>query len=433
MQTKHGLEIEDIRPDSRAAGSGLMRGDVILSVNSHKLHDPVDFMFYSSEDRLTIELKRDGIVKNLRLTRESGKDIGIVFKPFRVMQCRNNCIFCFVNQLPRGLRKTLYVKDEDYRMSFLYGNYITLTSLSAEDRRRISEQRLSPLYISVHSTDKTIRNRLLGNAKAPDIIKELKFLTDNKIRLHAQIVLCPGHNDGEELSKTINDLYRFYPYILSIAVVPVGLTMHRRQTLQPVEKENAKAALQLIKSFQKRFMKKHGDPLVYGADELYIKAETSFPSLREYGELPQIENGVGMVPQFMNQVRKFKFPKTTCPKRKALTFTGISFYPFLQKFTGRLAEKEAFEIDVVPVENRFFGNSITVTGLLTGRDVIRELSDRMDSHEIILVPDVVLKSGEDIFLDDISLGDMEKSLGTPVRKISSTPDGLISGICGNGL
>jgi putative radical SAM enzyme (TIGR03279 family) len=433
MQTKHGLEIEDIRPDSRAAGSGLMRGDVILSVNSHKLHDPVDFMFYSSEDRLTIELKRDGMVKNLRLTRESGKDIGIVFKPFRVMQCRNNCIFCFVNQLPRGLRKTLYVKDEDYRMSFLYGNYITLTSLSAEDRRRISEQRLSPLYISVHSTDKTIRNRLLGNAKAPDIIKELKFLTDNKIRLHAQIVLCPGHNDGEELSKTINDLYRFYPYILSIAVVPVGLTMHRRQTLQPVEKENAKAALQLIKSFQKRFMKKHGDPLVYGADELYIKAETSFPSLREYGELPQIENGVGMVPQFMNQVRKFKFPKTTCPKRKALTFTGISFYPFLQKFTGRLAEKEAFEIDVVPVENRFFGNSITVTGLLTGRDVIRELSDRMDSHEIILVPDVVLKSGEDIFLDDISLGDMEKSLGTPVRKISSTPDGLISGICGNGL
>jgi putative radical SAM enzyme (TIGR03279 family) len=433
MQTKHGLEIEDIRPDSRAAGSGLMRGDVILSVNSHKLHDPVDFMFYSSEDRLTIELKRDGMVKNLRLTRESGKDIGIVFKPFRVMQCRNNCIFCFVNQLPRGLRKTLYVKDEDYRMSFLYGNYITLTSLSAEDRRRISEQRLSPLYISVHSTDKTIRNRLLGNAKAPDIIKELKFLTDNKIRLHAQIVLCPGHNDGEELSKTINDLYRFYPYILSIAVVPVGLTMHRRQTLQPVEKENAKAALQLIKSFQKRFMKKHGDPLVYGADELYIKAETSFPSLREYGELPQIENGVGMVPQFMNQVRKFKFPKTTCPKRKALTFTGVSFYPFLQKFTGRLAEKEAFEIDVVPVENRFFGNSITVTGLLTGRDVIRELSDRMDSHEIILVPDVVLKSGEDIFLDDISLGDMEKSLGTPVRKISSTPDGLISGICGNGL
>ncbi len=314
-----------------------------------------------------IEVKRDGKKMNLHVVREDSREFGIDFKPFRIMTCRNNCIFCFVKQLPRGLRKTLYVRDEDYRMSFLYGNYITLCNLSKEDRKRIVEQRLSPLYISVHSTNRAVRNKLLGNAKGPDILKELKFLTDNKVRLNVQIVLCPDYNDGKELHNTISNLYRFYPYVLSVAVVPVGLTIHRKQNIRPVMKEDAENAIQIIESFQKRFMKKHGNPIVYAADELYLKAERTFPPLREYGELHQIENGVGMVPLFISQARKLKISRTLPRKRKFITFTGVSFYPFLKKFADRLAEKENLHVDVCPVENHFFGSSITVGGLLTGQ------------------------------------------------------------------
>ncbi|MEW6213856.1 MAG: DUF512 domain-containing protein [Nitrospirota bacterium] len=432
MQAKNGIEIDSIHPGSPAEKSGLLTGDILLSINSHKLRDPIDFVFYSADDDLDIEVERERKKISAHIVRKEGEEFGIDFKPFKVMQCKNNCIFCFVKQLPKGLRKTLYVKDEDYRMSFLYGNYITLSNLSKEDRRRIVEQRLSPLYISVHSTNRALRNRLLGNAKVLDILKELKFFTDNKIRFHTQIVLCPGYNDGKELYKTISDLYRFYPYVLSIAVVPVGLTKHRRHPIRPVEKEEARDTIRIIKSFQKRFRKKHGDPIVYGADELYIKAEQPFPSLKDYGDMPQIENGVGMVPLFLSRAKKFRIPKSLSRKKRFITFTGLSFYPFLKRFIEKLSEKENLDIDVIPVENRFFGVSITVTGLLTGRDVIRALSERIGDHEIILVPDTVLKNGEDIFLDDITLKDMEDTLGIPARKIKSTPDGLIQGITGEG-
>jgi putative radical SAM enzyme (TIGR03279 family) len=427
MRTEHGLTIENIKPGSLAEKSGLLLGDMILSVNSHRLRDPIDFVFHSADDRLSIEVKRDGKKIDLKVDRGDSREFGVDFKPFRIMTCRNNCIFCFVKQLPKGLRKTLYVKDEDYRMSFLYGNYITLCNLSKEDRKRIVEQRLSPLYISVHSTNRAVRNKLLGNAKGPDILKELKFLTDNKVRLNIQIVLCPDYNDGKELYHTISNLYRFYPYVLSIAIVPVGLTIHRKQNIKPVRKEDAENAIQIIESFQKRFMKKHGNPIVYAADELYLKAERAFPPLREYGELHQIENGVGMVPLFMSQARKLKISRTLPRKRKFITFTGVSFYPFLKKFIDRLAEKENLHVDVCRVENHFFGSSITVGGLLTGRDVIRTILDRTDGHDVIFVPDVVLDR-EDRFLDDIALKDLETALNISARKVISTPEGLVRGI-----
>jgi putative radical SAM enzyme (TIGR03279 family) len=348
------------------------------------------------------------------------------------MTCKNNCIFCFVKQLPKGLRKTLYIKDEDYRLSFLYGNYITLSNLSKEDKSRIIEQRLSPLYISVHTTNRTLRNRLLGNAKAPDILKELKSFSDKKIRFNIQIVLCPDYNDGKELERTLGDLYKFYPYVLSIAVVPVGLTMYKKHNIRPVEKADAEHAIKIIETYQKRFKKKYGNPVVYGADELYLKSGIPFPPLKEYGSLHQIENGVGMIPLFINQAKKIKLPKTLQRKKKFLTFTGQSFYPFLKTFIARLTEKENLNIiDVVPVENRFFGLSITVTGLLTGRDIIKTLLDRIEGHEMILLPDVVLNE-ENRLLDNITLNDIEEALGIPARKIKSTPEGLIKGITEGG-
>jgi putative radical SAM enzyme (TIGR03279 family) len=301
--------------------------------------------------------------------------------------------------------------------------------LGKEDRKRIVEQRLSPLYISVHSTNRTLRNKLLCNAKGPDILKELKFFADNKIRLHTQIVLCPGYNDGKELSKTIRDLYGFYPYVSSIAVVPVGLTTYRKLTIKPVDKREARDALKVIESFQKRFKKKHGDPIVYGADELHIKAESPLPPLKDYKDFPQIENGIGLVPQFMNRIKKFIIPKSLPRNKKFLTFTGLSFYPFLKKFI-KLLEIEGIQIELIPVENRFFGPSVTVTGLLTGRDVIRTLLDKITTQEMILVPDIVLKDREDMFLDNTSLRDMGEALNISVKKIDSTPEGLVHGISG---
>ncbi len=429
MQSENGIQIDRVCPGSQAERLGLLPGDILVSVNSQKLRDPVDFMFYGADDSIEIAVKRNGINLSLRAEREEGREFGVDFRPFKPITCNNNCMFCFVKQLPKGLRKTLYVKDDDYRMSFLFGNYVTLTNLKKEDKKRIVEQRLSPLYVSIHATSKNVRSKLLGNAKAPDILDELKFLADNKIRLHTQIVLCPGHNDGKELSKTIHDLHCFYPYVSSVAVVPVGLTMYRRQNIMPVEKEDAKEALKIIESFQKRFKKRHGDPLVYGADELYIKSEIPFPPLKDYGDFPQIENGVGMVALFMNCIKKVKIPKLLPRKRRFLTITGMSFYPFLKKFL-KLLNTEGINIDILPVENKFFGTSVTVAGLLTGRDIIKTLLDKTDSKDVVLLPDVVLREGENVFLDDITLKDMEEALGTSVKKIESTPEGLIKGIVG---
>jgi putative radical SAM enzyme (TIGR03279 family) len=427
MRSEQGVLIECIHPGGLAETSGLRAGDMLLSINSHKLRDAIDFIFYSADEDLTIQARRDGKDMTFQVVRKRGKEFGIDIKPFKVMTCRNNCIFCFVKQLPKGLRKTLYVKDEDYRMSFLYGNYITLSNMTRDDKKRIVEQKLSPLYISVHAINRSVRNRLLGNSKSPDILKELKFFADNKIRFNVQIVLCPGYNDGRELRETLSGLYKFYPYVLSVAVVPVGLTAFRRQHIPPVGKEDAENALKIIESFQKRLIKKHGNPVIYGSDELYLKAGRPFPSLKVYGELHQIENGVGMVPLFLNQAKRFRFQKTSQVKKKFLTFTGLSFYPFLKKFIERLSEKENLRIDILPVENRYFGTSITVAGLLTGRDVIKTALDKVDGHEVILVPDVVL-DGENRFLDDITLNDVEEALGIRSKRIESTPEGLARGL-----
>ena len=427
MHPEHGLTIEAVQPGSPAEKTGLRSGDILLSANSRILRDPIDFTFYSADESLDITVKRDGKKMHIKYAKQEGEDFGVDFKPFKIMTCRNNCIFCFVKQLPKGLRKTLYVKDEDYRMSFLYGNYITLTNLTKEDKKRIVEQRLSPLYISVHTTSRELRNRLLGNAKAPDIMKELKFFTDHKIRLNIQIVLCPEYNDGKELRQTLSNLQKFYPYVLSIAVVPVGLTSYRKHTIRPVERADAENAIAIMESFQKRLLKKHGNAVIYGADELYLKAGRPFPPLKEYGDLHQIENGVGMIPLFLHQAKKLKVPKNLPRRKKFLTFTGQSFYPYLKKYVERLSEKENLLIDTVPVENRFFGSLVTVTGLLTGRDVIKTIIDRTDGYETILVPDVVLDS-EDRFLDDVTLPDMEEALKIPVKKIPAEPDGLIKGI-----
>lgn len=429
MHKDNGAEIETVRPDSRAQHAGITPGDIILSVNGHRVKDNIDFMFYKNDgNELDLYIKKKDKRLTFRLQAEEGQDTGIEIKSPKIKTCTNKCVFCFVNQLPKGLRRTLYIKDEDYRLSFLYGSYITLTNLSQQEKERIVAQRLSPIYISVHTTNTELRKLMLGNSKAGDVMKEISFFKENRIKMHCQIVLCPEFNDSKELQQTIRDLYKFYPFVASVAVVPVGLTAHRKTgaRLRPFEKNDAVMALEIIKPFQKRFLKKHGDALVYGADELYIKAEADFPQLSEYGELPQLENGVGLVPSFINQARKIKIPQTAA-KGRFLTFTGQSFYPYLLKFIERL-RKNNIDIEVLPVENTFFGKSVTVTGLLTGRDILRKLSDIIKKDDTLLIPDIVMRDGDGVLLDDISQQDFDEVLGIKSLVIPSTSRGIINAV-----
>ncbi|MDA8091677.1 MAG: DUF512 domain-containing protein [Nitrospiraceae bacterium] len=433
QREKTGVEIESVTAGSLAAKAGISAGDTLISINGNRISDLIDFFFHKDDCALEMEFRKAGRVL---LEVPEGGETGISLKHFPVKRCGNRCTFCFVSQLPKGMRKSLYLKDEDYRMSFIYGNYITMANLTDNDKKRIATQRLSPLYISIHSTDDAIRKLLLGNPAAPDIMKDLRFFRDNKLRAHTQIVLCPGINDGKSLAKTISDLYSFYPYVMSIAVVPVGLTAFSKSRLKPVGKEEAADALTIIDRFQKRFRKKHGENIVYGADELYIKAGgVPLPPLSEYGDLPQIENGVGLVPLFMHEAKRIymheaKKPGHAAPSgKKYLTFTGTSFYPYLAKFIDKL-KKQGHHITPVPVENRFFGPSVTVTGLLTGRDALKSLEDFAPSHDILLVPDTVVREGEDIFLDDVAVTDMEAALGIKSKLISATPQGLLEAVSG---
>lgn len=431
VKNKHGATIEAVLPESPADRAGLRQGDVLAVLNGQGISDVIDYMFAKDASELDLVFFRRGRKHKALIALEEGEDPGVKLKQFKTMTCKCKCVFCFVAQLPRGLRKTLYVRDEDYRMSFLYGNYITLCNLSAEDKRRIARQRLSPLYISVHTTNRTLRGMMLGTPRPLDIMKELKFFKDNKIRMHTQVVLCPGLNDGAELKRTIRDLYSHYPYVVSIAIVPVGLTAHRKTDVRPVEKEDAGQALDITTAFQKRFRKKHGDSIVYAADELYIKAGRPLPPLKEYGDLHQLENGVGMVQLFMSQAKRIKPPSPpTSGGGKYLALTGVLFYPYLKKFTDRLA-KTGIDITPAPVRNTFFGDSITVTGLLTGRDVLKSLQDTAGEYDTLLIPDVVLKESGDVFLDDVSVNDIETALDMKTKVIESTPEGLMEGISGD--
>ncbi|MFO0752635.1 MAG: DUF512 domain-containing protein [Thermodesulfovibrionales bacterium] len=440
-----GVEVEQVLRGSLAEKAGVLPGDRLIALNGHRVRDSIDLMFYGSEPEPVFLVGRGGEQLSLAasldgpedaLQGEDRGDPGIVLKPFKIRACRNNCLFCFVSQLPKGMRKTLYVRDDDYRMSFLFGSYITLTNLTDADRQRIVAQRLSPLYISVHSADAAVRNRLLGNQKAADVMKELRFLAGHRIRMHTQIVLCPGINDGRDLSRTISDLFRFYPYVLSIAVVPVGLTGHRKKAIPSVEREDAEKALDIIHKFQARFRRKHGECVVYGADELYIKAGREFPPLAEYGDLPQLENGVGLVPLFLHEAKRIRVPQRAQEaegkkeeKRRFVTFTGASFYPFLSRFVEKV-RRSGIDIEAVEVVNSFFGESVTVAGLLTGRDVIRSLSGAVRKGDVLLVPDVVLRTGDEIFLDDVTVRDMEEVLGVRAVVVPSTPEGLVDAVAG---
>ncbi len=418
--------IEKIKTDTLAERAGLKTGDRIISINNNKINDVIDLLFFGSESLLRIKIKRGDRIKELEIERKDGEELGIEVSPFPIRRCRNRCIFCFVDQLPRGLRRSLYIKDDDFRLSFLHGNFVTLTNLKDEDRNRIRQQCLSPLYISVHHTDRKKRNFLLGNPDAHDIMKEIKGLAEAKIKMHCQIVLCPGYNDGADLKKTIRDLIKLYPHVSSIAVVPVGLTRYNKSSLRPVEKEDALKAIEIIESIDRPFKKRYGKHIVHGADELYIKAGIPLPGVKRYEGFPQIENGVGLVTLFLHKAKRLKPPKNPSKKR-FVTFTGESFYNFLLPHVEQF-KKEGINLELFQIKNRFFGDTVTVTGLLTGRDIIEALADKVEKGDYLLIPDVTTRDGGDEFLDGLTVNDIAKALSVKALKIESSPEGLIKAL-----
>lgn len=420
------LRIDSVTPGSIADELGVSAGDRLLAVNGRPLRDLIDYSYYTaSEEELMLEIEKpDGELWELEVERQADEPLGLTFSAPDPARCSNNCIFCFVHQLPKGLRKPLYVKDEDYRLSFLNGNYVTLANLKASALKRIIEQRLSPLYISVHATNPALRERLLGKSGIPPVLGQLQQLAAARIVMHTQVVLCPGINDGEELQRTVSELSALYPAVQSLAIVPLGLTAHRRglPQLTPVETEYAREFISIWQPEAEALHRKLRQPFLFLADEFYLKAGLPFPPVKAYGDFPQIENGVGMVPLFLKEAVKVLRGVRPIGAFRATVVTGVSSFGFVRDFLAELAEKSGVDIVPLSVKNSLFGESITVSGLIAGNDITAALAGK-DVGSCLLVPDVMLKEGEGVFLDDVSLDGLEQRIGCPVIVFDSTPEG----------
>ncbi|MGA7829192.1 MAG: DUF512 domain-containing protein [Geobacteraceae bacterium] len=423
-----GIRIEKVEQGSIAAELEIEAGDRLLAINGHPIRDIIDFGYYSGEEELLLEVeKADGDSWEIELMVEEGESLGIEFEAPRPFSCSNSCLFCFVDQLPKGLRRSLYVKDEDYRLSFLYGNFVTLSSLHREEVKRICEQRLSPLYISVHATEPDVRSTLLGNRECPPILDLLTELASSGISMHTQVVLCPGLNDGPHLERTVRDLAALFPQVESLAIVPLGLTRHRESLamLQPIDHAYASEFLALWQPLACDLARKLGSPFLFFADEFYLKADKPFPPLSDYADLPQIENGVGMIPVFLDEAETVL--KSAGPMGQGIVavVSGESPYPYLADFLHRLTEKTGVTFRLVPIKNSLFGDSVTVTGLVPGRAVLETgTSGGFLDADLVVIPDVMLKDGEGIFIDDLTLAELRAAVGIHLEVCEATPAGL---------
>jgi putative radical SAM enzyme (TIGR03279 family) len=419
------LEILTVEADSIADELGLQPGDLLLAVNGEPVNDLVDYLVEESGELLHIEIERSGgELLAYDIEHDSDEPLGLGLPHPDPTQCGNNCLFCFVHQLPRGMRRTLYVKDEDYRFSYLYGAYVTLTNLSEDDLQRILKKRLSPLYVSVHAADNALRQTLLGKRAEP-VMPLLRRLVDGGIEIHTQVVVCPGINDGEALAHTCRELVALAPGVKSLAIVPVGLTGHRHRLpqLRVHSRQEAGELVDWIETRQAELLAPLGTRFIFAADELYLKAEKDFPSLAVYEELAQIENGIGLVPMFRSQAAEVLEVAEPLVLPPISLVTGVSAASDIKLFAARLAEKCSLDLRVHVVENRFFNGHVTVTGLLTGQDLLEQLA-RESLGEILLVPDVMLREGEDLFLDDIRIGAVAEHLHVQIEVVASDPWGV---------
>lgn len=413
-------KIVSVARRSPAYKAGVRAGDELHAVNGHKIRDVLDYKFYGYDERAVLTLQN----REVYVVKGAGEDMGITFESYLMDQakrCSNRCIFCFIDQLPPNLRETLYFKDDDARMSFLLGNYITLTNLSEDDIERMIQMRVSPLNVSVHVTDPEIRKTMLRNPNAGRCMELMQRFAAADLMLNCQIVVCPGVNDGEVLRNSLRDLMSLYPALNSVSVVPVGITKYREglYPLRAVDRASACEVIDIVEEFSNKALEDYGTRIIYPSDELFIKAGREIPPEEYYEEYPQLENGVGMLAllkdEFEKELEQYK------KKKKVRSFTlatGVSAAPFLAKLIDELAEKwdNTFVWNVVPVINRFFGETVNVAGLITGRDLIASLKEK-PLGERVLIPDVMLRHQTDVFLDDVTVDEVERALGVPVRVV----------------
>lgn len=426
--------IQDVIDNSIAAEVGLEPGDKLLTINGQEIIDILDYQFYSQDEELILEVdKGNGEYWSIDIEKNYDEDLGLLFEGVvfdKIKVCRNRCLFCFVDQLPTAMRPTLYVKDDDYRYSFLFGNFVTLTNLKESDWNKIESMRLSPLYVSVHTTSGQLRQQMMNNRQAAHIKDDLARLKKAGIQVHTQIVLCPGFNDGDELLKTINDLAGYYPSVQSVGIVPVGLTGHRDDlpSLRSLSPDEADWLIEQAKEWQQKYRARWGTGFVYLADEFYIKANQPVPSSDYYDDYCQIENGIGLIRIFLDEFAELRndLPQQVKPT-EAFLLTGESAASLMEYVANTLNSIEGLTVKVIPVANHFFGGGVTVTGLLTGSDIINQLQQDYVGKKVI-IPEVLLLEGSNTLLDDITLDEIEARSGADVYTTDGSARSLLEAI-----
>ena len=435
MEHKH--KISRIEPGSIADELGIEPGDLLLTVNDSVIEDVFDYHFLIHDEELVLLIEKpDGEEWELEIEKDYDEDLGMEFEQGLMDEyrsCRNKCMFCFIDQMPEGMRETLYFKDDDSRLSSLQGNYVTLTNMSEHDIDRIIRYHLEPINISFHTTNPELRCKMLHNRFAGEALKKVDRLYEAGIEMNGQIVLCKGINDGEELERSIRDMSRYLPYLRSVSVVPVGLTRYREglYPLKSFTKEEAKGVLEIIHRWQKKLFKEHGIHFIHAGDEWYLLAEEEIPEEERYDGYLQLENGVGMIRLLREECKEaFQALPGDEKSRRVSMATGLLAYPELCRIADMLKEKyPGTKVQIYPVRNDFFGEKITVSGLITGGDLIRQLKGK-DLGERLLLPCNMFRSEEDVFLDDVTLAEVEEALQVRADIVKSSGQDLIDAILG---
>ena len=407
------VEIKSVIVNSPAFKAGIKANDKLITINNNEINDVLDYHFYASDENLTLLLNDN---KKIKIKKEEYEDLGLEFETYLIDKqraCKNKCIFCFIDQLPKGMRESLYFKDDDSRLSFLFGNYITLTNITDKEVERIIKMHISPINISVHTTDKELRCKIMNNRYAGDSLKYIKKLNDAGIKINCQLVLMPGINDGNHLKSTIDDLLK-YENVQCIAAVSVGLTKFRDglYPLRPYTKDEAKSVIDIIEN------KNNNNKRVFASDEFYLKAELPIPCEDFYGDFHQLENGVGMYSLFAAETMRALETTQQKPKIKKSCATGVAAFPLISNIVDKAKLKwHNLNCKVYKIENNFFGENITVAGLLTGKDIIEQLKDK-DLGDLLLLPSNMLRHEKDMFLDNVTVEELEKALNVKVEFIS---------------
>ncbi|MBE9074234.1 TIGR03279 family radical SAM protein [Microcystis sp. LEGE 08355] len=422
-------KITGVIPDSIAAEVGFEIGDALLSINGNRPRDLIDYQFLCADEFLTLEvLDSQGKTHQVKIEKDYHEDLGLEFENALfdgLIQCNNKCPFCFIDQQPEGKRETLYYKDDDYRLSFLYGSYLTLTNLTSKEWQRIEKMHISPLFVSVHATEPDLRIRLLKNPRAGQILDHLKWLQARQLQIHAQVVVCPNINDGIHLERTLLDLVSFHrgdiPCVESIAVVPVGLTRFRPQEdeLIPVSQEKAREVIEQVQTLQKQFRQEFGSNVVWLADEWFLIARVDLPPQSHYEDYPQIGNGVGSIRQFIRDFQKTAkklLPAQITPSRRLIWVVGNAVEQAFQPLVKQLNNLRGLTVELVALNSDYWGQEITVTGLLTGQDILKGLQGK-NLGDGVLLPSLMLKHGESVFLDDLTLETVINQLGVPIYPV----------------